>query len=91
MISLYHLDLAHAIMSLSWFHHTPHKRHLDGLMKVCGYVRKFPQAAIHIWTGIPNHKVTFAEYPEQYDWMETIYGKSYLQICQLQKEISYEQ
>ena len=43
-------------------------------MKACGYVRKFPQAAIRIRTGIPNHEARFGEYPEHYDWMETVYG-----------------
>ena len=61
-------------MSLSRYRHAPRKGHLDRLMRVCGYVRKFPQAAIRICTGIPNHEDTFGEYPEQYDWMETVYG-----------------
>ena len=74
MISLCCLDLAHAIMSLSQFRNAPHKGHLDHLMKVCGYIRKSPQAAICIQTGIPNHKATFGEYPEKYDWMESVYG-----------------
>ena len=74
MISLCRLDLAHYIMSLSRYHHAPRKGHLDRLMRVCGYVHKFPQAAIPVCTGIPNHESTFGEYPEQYDWMETVYG-----------------
>ena len=74
MISLCRLDLAHSIMSLSRYRHAPRKGHLDRLMRVCSYVRKFPQAAIRICTGIPNHEDTFGEYPEQYDWMETVYG-----------------
>ena len=74
MISLCRLDLAHSIMSLSRYRHAPRKGHLDRLMRVCSYVRKFPQAAIRIRTGIPNHEDTFGEYPEQYDWMETVYG-----------------
>ena len=74
MISLCRLDLAHAIMSLSRFRHAPRQGHLDRLMNVCGYIRKFPQAAIRIQTGIPNHEATFGEYAEKYDWMETVYG-----------------
>ena len=61
-------------MSLSRYCHAPQKGHLDHLMRVCSYVHKFPQAAIRIRTGIPNHEATFGEYPEQYDWMETVYG-----------------
>ena len=49
-------------------------RHLDRLKRVCGYVRKFPQAAIRIRTGIPNHEEVFKEHPEQHSWMETVYG-----------------
>ena len=76
MISLCRLDLAHSIMSLSHYRHAPRKGHLDHLMRVYGYVCKFPQAPIRICTGIPNHEATFGEYPEQYDWMETVYGSS---------------
>ena len=76
MISLCQLDLAHSIMSLSHYCHAPQKGHLDHLMRVCSYVRKFPQATVQIHTGIPNHKATFGEYPEQYDWMETVYRSS---------------
>ena len=74
MISLCRLDLAHAIMSLSRFRHAPRMGHLDRLKRVCGYVRKFPQAAIRIRTGIPNHEEVFGEHPEQHSWMETVYG-----------------
>ena len=74
MISLCRLDLAHAIISLSRFRHAPRKGHLDRLKRVCGYIRKFPQAAIRIRTGIPNHETVFGEHPEQHSWMETVYG-----------------
>ena len=46
MISLCRLNLVHSIMSLSRYHHAPPKGHLDCLMRVCGYVPKFPQASI---------------------------------------------
>ena len=29
---------------------------------------------LYEFTGIPNHESTFGEYPEQSDWMETVYG-----------------
>ena len=38
MISLCQFDIAHAIMSLSCFHHCPHQRHIDHLKGVCGYI-----------------------------------------------------
>ena len=33
-----------------------------------------PKLLYEFCTSIPNHEATFGEYPEQYDWMETVYG-----------------
>ena len=74
MISLCHIDLAHAVMSLSWFHHWPHIGYVDWLKCVCGCVQKFPQAALQFCTGMPNHESLFREHPIQHCWMETVYG-----------------
>ena len=46
MISLSCIDLAHAVMSLSQFHHCPCIGHVDKLKHICGYVWKFPQATL---------------------------------------------
>ena len=43
MISLYHMDIAQAIMSLSRFRHCPCQGHVDRLKQVCGYICKFPK------------------------------------------------
>ena len=74
MISLCCIDLAHAVMSLSWFHHCLCIGHVDKLKCICGYVWKFPQAALQFCTGIPNHESLFMEHPVKYCWMETVYG-----------------
>ena len=74
MISLYHMDIAQAIMSLSRFRHFPHQGHVDCLKRVCGYIRKFPQGAIRFRVGIPDHESIFGAQLTKYDWMETVYG-----------------
>ena len=74
MISLCHMDIAQAIMSLSRFHHCPLQGHVDRLKRVCGYIRKFPQGAIRFCVGIPDHESIFGPQPTEYEWMETVYG-----------------
>ena len=46
MISLCRFDLAQAVMSLGRFCNAPKQGHLERLKQVCGYIRKFPHAAI---------------------------------------------
>ena len=74
MISLCCFDIAQAIMSLSRFRHCQRQGHIDQLKHVCGYIRKFPQGAIHFRPGIPDHEKIFGTSPIQHDWMETVYG-----------------
>ena len=74
MVSLCWLDIAHALMPLSRFCQCPRKGHIVGLKHVCGYIKKFPQGAICIHTGIPDHESVFGENLVKYDWMETVYG-----------------
>ena len=74
MISLCRFNLAQAVMSLSQFHNAPKQGHLECLKQVCGYIRKFPHAAIQFRTDIPNHEDTFGNIPAKYEWMESIYG-----------------
>ena len=40
---------------------------------MCGYLRKFPEAAIRFRTQWPANEVIFGESP-RYDWSHTIYG-----------------
>ena len=74
MISLCHMDIAQAIMSLSRFHHCPRQGHVDHLKRVCGYICKFPQGAIRFRVGIPDHESIFGAQPTKYEWMEAVYG-----------------
>ena len=73
MISLCHLDIAHAIMSLSCFLHCPHIGHVDWLKCLSGYICKFPQGSICFWIGIPDHESIFGNTPIKHDWMELVY------------------
>ena len=73
MISLCHIDIAQAIMSLSWFCHCPRQGHVDHLKRVCGYICKLPQGAIRFCVRIPDHESIFGTHPTKYDWMETVY------------------
>ena len=61
-------------MWLCLFHHFPRIGHMDRLKRVCGYVHKFPQGAIHFHMGIPDHESIFREHAQKYDWMESVYG-----------------
>ena len=74
MVSLCRWDIAHALMPLSGFRQCPRKGHIARLKHVCGYIKKFPQGAIRIRTGIPDHESVFGEHTIKYDWMETVYG-----------------
>ena len=73
MVSLCHMDLAHAVMLLSQFCHCPHTGHIHHLQGIFSYIHKFPQGAIQFCIGIPNHESTFREHPPKYDWMESVY------------------
>ena len=46
MVSLCHLDISHVLMSLSRFRNCPRKGHINHLLHVCGYIKKFPQGGI---------------------------------------------
>ena len=92
MVSLCWLDIVHALMSLSRFCQCPQKGHIEQLEHVCGYIKKFPQGALRIRMGIPDHESVFGEHPIKYNWMETVYGdpwKRSLMTHQHQKETQY--
>ena len=74
MISLFCMDIAQAIMSLSRFRHCPRQGHVDCLKQVCGYIRKFPQGAIRFRVGILDHEYIFGAQLTKYEWMEMVYG-----------------
>ena len=72
-ISLCRFDIAVAVMTMGRFRAAPCAGHLERLKRICGYLRKFPHAAIRFRTSIPSHdehkdKIT------AYDWLYSIYG-----------------
>jgi hypothetical protein len=60
-------------MSMSRFRHAPRVGHIDRIKRICGYLAKFPHAAIRFRTGIPNHEETYGSHPTQHDWSQTVY------------------
>ena len=70
MVSLGRYDINHAVMSMSRFRAMPH---LEAIVHLDGYIRRFPNAAIRFRTGIPDHEKNFGE-PKHFSWMETPYG-----------------
>ena len=73
MVSLGRYDINHAVMSMSRFRAMPRKGHLEALVHLAGYIRRFPNAAIRFRTGIPDHEAEFGK-PQHFSWMETPYG-----------------
>jgi hypothetical protein len=72
-ISLCRFDIATAVMTLGRFRVAPRVGHMDRLKRVCGYLRKYPDAAIRFRTGIPNYDDH--EIPK-HDWMYSVYGET---------------
>ena len=72
-IQLCRFDVAQAVMSMSRFRHAPRVGHIDRIKRICGYLAKFPHAAIRFRTGIPNHEETYGSEPTQHDWSQTVY------------------
>ena len=71
MTTLYHSDIAQAIMSLNCFRQSPR---IECLICIIGYIFHFPHAAIRFCTGIPDHETLFGDTPVTHEWMHTIYG-----------------
>ena len=63
MITLCHSDIAQAIMSLNRFRQSPRTGHVERLIRIIGYIRHFPHAAISFRTGIPDHETLFGDTP----------------------------
>ena len=72
-IQLCRFDIAQAVMSMSRFRHAPRVGHIDRIKRICGYLAKFPHAAIRFRTGIPNHEETYGSHPTKHDWSQTVY------------------
>jgi hypothetical protein len=72
-ISLCRFDIATAVMTLGRFRVASRVGHMDRLKRVCGYLRKYPDAAIRFRTGIPSYDDI--EIPK-HDWMFSVYGEA---------------
>ena len=80
MILLCHVDVAHAVMSLSHSHYCPCIGHIKQLKCLCGYIHKFPHGAIWFCIAIPDHEMLFIESPMKHDWVESVYGSPVKEI-----------
>ena len=60
-------------MTMGRFRAAPHQGHLDRLKRICGYLRKFPHAAIRFRTHIPSHE-EFKDKVVTHDWLYSVYG-----------------
>ena len=70
-VSLGHLDVAAAVMTLSGFHPAPREGHLQRARRVAGCLCKFKHAALHFHTDEPD----FSDSPEQdFEWMHSVCG-----------------
>ena len=72
-ISLCRFDIAVAVMTLGRYRVAPLQGHLERVKRVCGYLRKYPDAAIRFRTGIPDHSEAVKKIVD-YDWMYSVYG-----------------
>jgi hypothetical protein len=70
-ISLCRMDIACAVMTLGRYRAAPRIGHLDRLKRICGYLRRTPDAAIRFRVGIPD----YSNVPRiLYDWATSVYG-----------------
>jgi hypothetical protein len=72
-VSLGRYDIHCATMTMGKFRFAPRQGHLDRLQRVCGYLRKYPDAAIRFRTGIPDY--SHLEHVK-YNWAYSVYGDS---------------
>ena len=80
-VTLGRMDIAFAVMTLSRFRVQPRAGHVERMLQIFGYLRKFPDEAIHFRTGRPSHD---AFQPGTYRWEK-------LQYRSLSEEVPYDQ
>jgi hypothetical protein len=71
-ISLCRFDIHCAVMTMSRFRAAPRKGHFERVKRICGYLRKRPDAAIRFRTAIPTN-IHIA--PTEQDWYYSVYGQ----------------
>jgi hypothetical protein len=71
VISLCRFDTHCAVMTMGRFRAAPRKGHLERVKRICGYLRKYPDAAIRFRTGIPT---ALHQAPTPHEWEYSVYG-----------------
>ena len=67
-------DISTAVMTLSSFRSTPREGHMNRVKRIYGYLYKFKNSAIRIWTEHPN----FFKLPrDKYNGEKSVYEKVY--------------
>ncbi len=70
-VTIGRLDIFPAVMSLSSMRAAPRQGHLERAQRIYSYLRHMDQAAITIWTDLPDYSAL----PEvEYEWTHTVYG-----------------
>jgi hypothetical protein len=69
-VSLCRYDIHCAVMTMGRYRVAPKVGHLDRLKRICGYLARYPDAAIRFRTGI----LVYGPAPAPMDWSYTIYG-----------------
>jgi hypothetical protein len=72
-ISLCRFDIAVHVMTMGRFRAAPRIGHLDRLKRIVGYLRNYPEAAIHFRTNFLNIEDHLDKIVE-HDWMYSVYG-----------------
>ncbi len=76
-VTLNRFDIAYAVMVLSRFRVEPRIGHLDWVKRVCGYLRKHPDARIRFRTHVPKYDNWLQKVVA--DWMYSVYGERELE------------
>jgi hypothetical protein len=70
-VSLCRIDIHCAVMTMGRFRAAPRVGHLERVKRICGYLRKFPDAALRFHVRIPT---ALHDEPRANDWEYAVYG-----------------
>jgi len=73
-VTLGRFDVAVSVMTMGRFRACPRVGHLQRLLRICGYLKKFPDGGIRFRTGTPKHEDNHT--PVSHDWAYSVYGDS---------------